>query len=164
MKLSASIGTIGFLKIGIFVSFFLPVVLSSFFYLLSLIIFIAIFLISIKTKRSSISLARPRSHIPILMLCFVIFLSYFLKWTIFGFNDHDNLNISNFNSALSLSIYAIAALISLFGTFLIVSNTDFNKNQVVDILFFTAKCGFFSALITIVFWALQTGATFGRYN
>ncbi len=164
MKLSASIGTIGFLKIGIFVSFFLPVVLSSFFYLLSLIIFIAIFLISIKTKRSSISLARPRSHIPILMLCFVIFLSYFFKWTIFGFNDHDNLNISNFNSALSLSIYAIAALISLFGTFLIVSNTDFNKNQVVDILFFTAKCGFFSALITIVFWALQTGATFGRYN
>lgn len=156
--------SIDFLKLGIFSSFFIPSYLGSMFYILTLLIFLAISFISISATHESTDLKRPQSHVPILLLCLVIFLSYFLKWTIFGFNDHTNLNINNYSSAISLSIYAVIALISLFGTFIIISNMQIKEYQIFEILYFIVKCGLLSALLTLIFWFLETGASFGRYN
>lgn len=94
---------------------------------------------------------------------FCVLLASYLANHLYGALMRSNDALSG-DQGVKMLILGVSTVVLLGGTYILVSSLKVTEEQKANFLVTMVYAGGISALVTIVFWVAETGATFDRYN
>ena len=100
----------------------------------------------------------------IILMIIIILIGFIHVWFGFAFGLEKLVTSENYVGFLKINLLAIITLISIFGSLFIVSRSSLSDLEIAKIFRFIVLCGVISAFGTLIFWFMETGGNWGRYN
>jgi O-antigen ligase len=125
--------------------------------------FIFLMLVFFKYKKINFNpLKAVNFYLLLMIIC--IFIGQFSNWFLFAI-DLDSIFTSDKSSSIAtINTLSLSVIIIIFCSFILIRGSSFSEKDIYSILYAVLLCGVISAIITLVSWAIDTGAQWGRYN